>query len=148
MKVCTEKRGRGQADAGLSAPARPMTIQDLLRHTSGLNYAEFGKGLVHDLFIRRPGSAAMARTMLSSSAAHCPRCRSGSRPGTRWEYGRSTDVLGRVIEVIEGKPLGEVLAARVFTPLGMTDTEFHPPGRASSSARCLPKLAGLLRHGP
>src|SRR5262249_26656480 len=48
-------------------------------------------------------------------------------PGTRWEYGRSTDVLGRVIEVIEGKPLGEVLTTRVLAPLGMADTAFAVP---------------------
>jgi CubicO group peptidase (beta-lactamase class C family) len=48
-------------------------------------------------------------------------------PGDRWEYGVSTDVLGRVVEVVSGKTLGEFLNERIFTPLGMTDTGFHVP---------------------
>lgn len=49
-------------------------------------------------------------------------------PGTRWEYGVSTDVLGRLVEVIDGKTLGEALSARIFQPLGMVDTGFQVPG--------------------
>src|SRR5439155_1414796 len=47
-----------------------------------------------------------------------------NQPGTTWEYGVSTDVLGRVVEVVAGKPLGQVLAERIFRPLKMTDTGF------------------------
>jgi CubicO group peptidase (beta-lactamase class C family) len=49
------------------------------------------------------------------------------QPGARWEYSRSTDVLGRLVEVLAGRSLGEVLAERVLKPLGMSDTGFHVP---------------------
>jgi len=50
------------------------------------------------------------------------------QPGTRWEYSLSTDVLGRVVEIVSGKPLGEFLAERIYRPLKMTDTTFLVPG--------------------
>jgi len=145
MKVGTEKpSAEGRPTLELSAPARPMTIQDLLRHTSGLTYAEFGKGMVHDLYKEAGvGSYGQNNAQFAAAIAKMPLRFS---PGTRWEYGRSTDVLGRVIEVIEGKPLGEVLAARVFRPLGMTDTEFHLPESKLKRA-VSPKMAGYYDMG-
>ena len=105
--------------------AREITIQDLLRHTSGLIYEFRGNSAVYKRYTeakisrRDQTNADHAATLATLPLRH--------NPGTQWEYGRSTDVLGRVLEVIAGKPLGEVLAERVLRPLGMVDTGFHVP---------------------
>jgi CubicO group peptidase (beta-lactamase class C family) len=126
MKVGTEKpSGEGKPTLELADPARPMTVQDLLRHTSGLTYGDFGSSLVHMAYKEaKIGDRNQSNAQFVSALSKMPLRFS---PGTRWEYGRSTDVLGRLVEVIEGKSLGEVLAARIFAPLGMTDTAFHVP---------------------
>ena len=126
MKVGTEKpSAEGKPTLELAPPARQMTVQDLLRHTSGLTYGEFGNTLVHTMYKdAKVGSPGQTNAEFVSALSKMPLRFS---PGTRWEYSRSTDVLGRVIEVIEGKPLGEVLTARVLAPLGMTDTAFGVP---------------------
>jgi len=105
--------------------AREITIQDLLRHTSGLIYEFRGNGHVY----KRYTEAKISRRDQTNAdhAATLATLPLNFHPGTRWEYGRSTDVLGRVLEVIAGKPLGEVLAERVLRPLGMADTGFHVP---------------------
>ncbi len=107
-------------------PARnPMTIQDLLRHTSGLTYEFRGSGPVHkaymDAKIYRRGqtNADQAAMLAGLPLLH--------EPGTVWEYSRSTDVLGRLVEVIAGQSLGEVLQERILGPLGMNDSAFHVP---------------------
>ncbi len=105
---------------------REMTIQDLLRHTSGLTYGGRGSSRVHKMYPL--SSNASARELTGEELIQ----RLGTvallhQPGTAWEYGLSTDVLGRVVEVVSGGTLGEFLAARVFQPLGMTDTGFVVP---------------------
>src|SRR2546430_12086340 len=61
------------------------------------------------------------------------------QPGTRWEYSLSTDVLGRVVEIVSGKPLGEFLAERIYRPLKMTDTTFLVPAdKRARIAQALP----------
>ena len=100
-----------------------MTIQDLLRHTSGFTYGNRGTTQVHKLF--ESGTSGLARDRTPEEyidrLAKLPLL---NQPGTTWEYGVSTDVLGRVVEVVSGKPLGQVLAERIFRPLKMTDTGF------------------------
>ncbi|HJQ59515.1 MAG TPA: serine hydrolase domain-containing protein, partial [Vineibacter sp.] len=126
MKVGTEKPGGdGKPTLEMSAPARQMTVQDLLRHTSGLTYGEFGNSAIHTAYREaKVGDRTVDAAGMVTALAKLPLRFS---PGARWEYGRSTDVLGRVVEVIEGKPLSEVLAARLIRPLGMVDTAFHLP---------------------
>jgi CubicO group peptidase (beta-lactamase class C family) len=126
MKVGTEKpSGEGKPTLELAPQARPMTVQDLLRHTSGLTYGEFGNTLIHTIYKEaKVGDPNQTNAQFVAALSKMPLRFS---PGTRWDYGRSTDVLGRVIEVIEGKPLGEVLTARVLAPLGMVDTAFAVP---------------------
>jgi len=120
-KVAEERDGRIE----LVAAARPITIQDLLRHTSGLTYEFTGISPVQKMYadakVSRPGqtSAEQVATLASLPLMH--------QPGTRWEYSRSTDVLGRIIEVISGRTLGEFLHQRIIAPLGMVDTAFHAP---------------------
>lgn len=104
---------------------REATVQDLLRHTSGLTYEFRGTGPVQKaymdarIFSRNQTNADQAATLSGLPLAY--------QPGTRWEYSRSTDVLGRVVEVASGQSLGQFLEERILRPLGMTDTAFHAP---------------------
>ncbi|MGH7304304.1 MAG: serine hydrolase domain-containing protein [Candidatus Rokuibacteriota bacterium] len=100
-----------------------MTIQDLLRHTSGFTSGNRGTTQVHKLYEGVTSGLARERTPQEfiDRLAKLPLL---NQPGTTWEYGVSTDVLGRVVEVVAGKPLGQVLAERIFRPLKMTDTGF------------------------
>ena len=123
MKVGIEKPdAEGKPTLVLADPDREMTIQDLLRHTSGLIYGGRGKSAVNDAYAQgRIGERSVNNREFASRVAKLPLRFS---PGTRWEYGISTDVLGRVLEVIENKTLGEILEARVLRPLDMVDTAF------------------------
>jgi CubicO group peptidase (beta-lactamase class C family) len=104
---------------------REMTIQDLLRHTSGLPYGSRGETPVHKLYPSGSGATRqMTATEFIDRLAQAPLLH---QPGTTWEYGFSSDVLGRVVEVITGKTLGQVLDDRVFRPLKMSDTAFVVP---------------------
>ena len=107
--------------------AREITIRDLLRHTSGLTYnwnADLGpiytKADVAHGILQYDGTIEDSVKRL----AGLPLLFS---PGDRWEYGLSVDVLGRLVEVVSGKPLDEFFRARIFEPLGMKDTYFYPP---------------------
>jgi CubicO group peptidase (beta-lactamase class C family) len=131
MKVGVEKTEDGRLE--LVDPAREMTVQDLLRHTSGLIYGTRGKSLVNAAYIEaKIGNRDVSNQEFVSKLSQLPLRFS---PGERWEYGVSTDVLGRVVEVVSGKTLGEFLNERILTPLGMADTGFFVPagklGRAA-----------------
>jgi CubicO group peptidase (beta-lactamase class C family) len=104
---------------------RPITIHDLLRHTSGLTYEFIGTGPVPGLYnkarvFRHDQTNAEHAAMLAGLPL-------AYQPGTRWDYGRSTDVLGRVIEVISDQSLREFLNVHLMEPLGMVDTDFFAP---------------------
>lgn len=113
------------AEIELAAAERPITIQDLLRHTSGLTYEFRGGGPVHKMYtaariyIRDQSNADQVATL-----GRMPLL---DQPGTKWEYSRSTDVIGRLVEVLSASTLGEYLQRRVLTPLRMVDTAFHVP---------------------
>jgi CubicO group peptidase (beta-lactamase class C family) len=116
----------GKSVLTLVPTEREMTIQDLLRHTSGLTYGNRGTTTIHQAYA--PSSSTSARQVTSDEfIERLSKAPLLFHPGTRWEYGFSTDVLGRVVEVVSGKPLGQFLAERVFTPLKMTDTGFVVP---------------------
>lgn len=123
MKVGIESTDEsGKPALELAAAEREMTVQDLLRHTSGLIYGGRGKSLVNAAYIEaKIGDRDVSSQDFVSRVAKLPLRFS---PGTRWEYGVSTDVLGRIVEVVSGKSLGEFLAERIFHPLGMVDTAF------------------------
>lgn len=124
--VGIEKPGAdGKPALELVAPARPMTVQDLLRHTSGLIYGTRGESLVNKAYVEaRIGDRAVGNEELARRVAKLPLRFS---PGTRWEYGVSTDILGRVVEVVTGTTLGAALEQMIFKPLGMVDTAFVLP---------------------
>jgi CubicO group peptidase (beta-lactamase class C family) len=102
---------------------RPITVQDLLRHTSGITYDHTGDGPVQKMYqqsrlrSRKIDNAEHAR-IVASLPLIC-------QPGAEWNYSRSTDILGRVIEVISGQSLGAFLTERILAPLQMTQTGFH-----------------------
>jgi CubicO group peptidase (beta-lactamase class C family) len=113
---------------------QPITIQDLLRHTSGLTYGFTGVSKVQAL-VAASGVGSQKRTLAEQveALAALPLMH---QPGEAWEYGLSTDVLGRVVEIVEGAKLGEVLSARIFEPLGMDDTAFFiPPAKLAREAK-------------
>ena len=105
---------------------REMTIQDLMRHTSGLTYGNRGTTGVHKLYPESSNIASQTLTgdELIERLSKIPLLH---QPGTTWEYGLSVDVLGRVLEVVTGKPLAQVLEERIYKPLKMTDTSFLLP---------------------
>lgn len=106
----------------LVPPARPMTVQDLLRHTSGLTYEHQGDGPVHKLY-----QESRVRSRKISNAEHAALVASFPlicQPGAEFNYSRSTDILGRIIEVVSGKSLGAFLTERVLAPLRMAETGF------------------------
>lgn len=103
---------------------RDATVYDLLRHTAGLSYA-WETGPVPDMYrVARVGSRHRTNAELGAALGPIPLVHS---PGSHWEYSRATDVLGALLEVVEGDSLGAILRRRVFDPLGMHDTGFHVP---------------------
>ena len=119
LKVGVESNGKLE----LVPLARPMTVQDLLRHTSGLTYDHTGNGAVHQMYkdsrLRsRKITNAEHATILAGMPLIC-------QPGAEWNYSRSTDILGRLVEVVSGQSLGAFLTERILAPLRMTETGFH-----------------------
>ena len=119
QKVGVENNGK----LDLVPPARPITVQDLLRHTSGITNDNTGNGLVQQLYQRsgprsRNITNAEHATLVASLPLMC-------QPGTEWNYSRSTDILGRLIEVVSGKSLSAFLTERILAPLQMAETGFH-----------------------
>ncbi len=107
------------------AVRQPSTLHDLLRHTAGLTYEFMGSAPVQRQYAQlRIGSRQRTNANFSQELAALPLM---FEPGTVWEYGRATDVLGRVVEVVSGQTLGEYLTDHIFKPLGMMETWFAVP---------------------
>ena len=111
--------------------ARPPTIQDLLRHTSGYSYRERGQTPGHRA---HPGSSINASIKLSKQEFLAALAKTPLlfEPGGTWEYGFSTDILGLVVEAITAEPLGLTLRRRIWSPLAMADTGFELDAETSS----------------
>jgi len=123
MKVGVETKAEdGKVALVLEAQNRPVTIKDLLRHTSGLPYGYHGGGMVRELY----AEANLFQSNLSNAdfVAKITTLPLVEQPGTAWDYGFSTDVLGRVVEVASGKTLLQFEKERLLDPLGMTETAF------------------------
>ena len=118
QKVGIEHNGRLE----LVALQRPMTIQDLLRHTSGITYDHTGNSLVQQLYQQsRLRSRKITNAEHAAMVAELPLI---CQPGAEWNYSRSTDILARIIEIVSGKTLGAFLTERVLAPLQMAETAF------------------------
>jgi CubicO group peptidase (beta-lactamase class C family) len=123
VKVGVEKKdASGKLMLVLETPRREMTVLDLMRHTSGLTYGFTGKSLVRERYaqekIDEPG---LNNAAFVSRLSRAPL---QNQPGEVWDYSVSTDVLGRIVEVVSGMELEQYFAERIFRPLGMTDTGF------------------------
>jgi CubicO group peptidase (beta-lactamase class C family) len=121
MKVGVERKDyTGRAMLDLVPLRRPITIEDLLLHTSGITYGFYGEGLVKaaydGIYLGDFDNAEFAERLAKLPLAEQPR--------TLWDYGHSTDVLGRVIEVASGQSLYEFEKTNLLDPLGMTTTKF------------------------
>jgi CubicO group peptidase (beta-lactamase class C family) len=104
-----------------AAAKRPMTVQDLMRHTSGLTYGLFGNSDVDQLYRKANIFAAKSLADMVKTIASLPLLH---QPGETWEYSVSSDVLGRVVEVASGMDLDSFIQERITGPLKMNDTGF------------------------
>jgi len=124
MKVGVEKKdAAGNAVLEEVPTNREMTIQDLLRHTSGITYGFFGKSLVKQQYLDAKVGIDPTET-LTEYLERLSKLPLAYQPGTTWEYGSSTTVLGAVIERVSGQTLDVFLSERILKPLGMKDTGF------------------------
>lgn len=141
MRVGVERHdpGTGARSYYEVKATRQITVQDLLRHTSGLVYGGLGPrtvvrdlykqagiGSLDDMYNETDGDSQTKWTNATFAAA-IAKLPLQYEPGTRWEYGHSTDVLGRVVEVASGQALDVFLSERILKPLGMDDTGFWVP---------------------
>jgi CubicO group peptidase (beta-lactamase class C family) len=128
----------GQSRLRLVPAARAILVEDLMRHTSGFTYEALGTGPTVKEMYRDAGIGARNQTN-ADFVGKLARLPLMYQPGTVWEYGRSVDVLGRLLEVLSGMPLSKFLQQRVFGPLRMPDTGFWvPPEKQARIADVLP----------
>lgn len=142
MQVGIEETDASTGLPGLKlvAAKRQITVQDLLRHTSGLTYGVLGpqtaiRKMYNDaeIFSQKWVLADFARAIAKMPLMF--------EPGTAWEYGHSSDVLGRVVEVASGQTLDVFFAERIFKPLGMVDTAFQvAPDKVDRLAQPIPDV--------
>src|SRR5579862_1778336 len=113
----------GKPVLALEPQHRPMTVQDLLRHTAGLVYGAFGDHLAHQAY--RAADVSNRNETLAVLVSKLAKIPLAHQPGEVWEYSMSVDVLGRVIEVVSGMELDRFIAERITGPLGMPATDFY-----------------------
>ncbi|MDB5579706.1 MAG: serine hydrolase [Bradyrhizobium sp.] len=127
----------GQYPLRLEPLKRPITIRDLLRHTSGITYGFFGEAAVTKLYRNSQlYDGDFDNADFADRIAILPLA---DQPATRWNYGHSTDVLGRVVEVASGQTLFQFEKQRLFDPLGMSDTAYYVADQAK-----WPRIAGAF----
>ena len=127
----------GEPTAETVPMARPITLQDLFRHTSGIIYGGRGTTLVHKMYpegsvgaVAEFDGAGFAERLAALPLLH--------QPGSTWDYGFGLDLVGLTIEKLSGQRLGQYLKAQLFDPLGMNDTGFAVPAdKAKRYARPL-----------
>jgi CubicO group peptidase (beta-lactamase class C family) len=124
VKVGVEKRDdNGNTVLVYEPVARPITIEDLLRHTSGLTYGFYGDSLVRKMYDTSGlYEGDFDNALFAERIAKLPLA---EQPGTLWDYGHSTDILGRVVEVVSGQSLFEFEKQWLLDPLGMSEIAFY-----------------------
>jgi len=129
--------------------ARPITVRDLLTHTSGFGY---GNGVGGDLWTAAGQTGyyfADKDEAIRDSVRRIATLPAHAQPGTQWIYGYNTDILGALVEVVARKPLDQVLRERILEPLGMRDTEFYlSPGKSGRLAAVYSINDGKLERAP
>lgn len=124
----------------VTVPAeREITIRDLLTHTSGITYRFWGREYFADLYKEAgiPDGLIQTEGVIGDKIKQLAQLPLMHQPGTKWEYGLSTDVLGYLVEVASGMTLDKFFQERIFSPLGMKDTHFFLPEEK------LPRLAAV-----
>ena len=124
LQVGVEKinAATGNPELSLEPAQRQMTIQDLLRHTSGLTYSFLGKSLVKEAYSE--AKVFDPNQTLAEFVTKLSKLPLAHQPGTTWDYSMSTDVLGRIVEVVSGIPFDQFIADRIVKPLRLSDTGF------------------------
>jgi CubicO group peptidase (beta-lactamase class C family) len=139
VKVGVEKKNEdGSKTLDLVPPNRPITVLDLMTQTSGIAYGFYGDSLVHkayaaaDIYRGDPDNAEFAERIAKLPLQN--------QPGTLWQYGHSTDILGRIMEIVSGKSLLGIERQKLLDPLGMHDTAFYvtDPKKVSLIAKPMP----------
>src|SRR5665213_216394 len=145
MKVGVERKdGAGKPVLDLVPPRRPINIEDLLLQTSGITYGFYGDGLVKaaydGIYLGDFDNAGFAERIARLPLAEQPR--------TLWDYGHSTDIVGRIIEVVSGQSLYQFEKANLLDPLGMTTTRFFltDPAERARYAQPLDKDRHIERN--
>jgi CubicO group peptidase (beta-lactamase class C family) len=114
-----------ETDGGLVAPERPPSVRDLLTHTAGLSYGSDPDHPVDRLYA---GAELRDRSItLEEFSRRLASLPLKFQPGSRWNYSFATDICGRLVEVIAGRPFDQYLRDVIFEPLGMVDTGFVVP---------------------
>jgi len=122
-----KKDETGKEVVNMVEPLNVMTIQDLLRHTSGLSYFFFPPKVIQGMYVQ----AGMNKADELTNAEVCEKLAKlplVAHPGTKYQYGMSYDVMGRVVEVISGMPLDKFFEERIYKPLKMKDSGFQVKG--------------------
>ena len=138
VKVGVETKGENGITLETVPAKNAITIQDLMRHTSGITYGFFGDNLVKKAYVAANlfdgdfDNAEFAERIAKLPLVY--------QPGTTWDYGHNTEILGRVIEVISGKSLYQFEKERLLDPLGMKETGFYvtDPAKKSLVAEAMP----------
>src|SRR6185312_1853237 len=139
VKVGVErKKEDGTKTLDLVPPIRPITIFDLMTQTSGITYGFYGDSLVRkayraaDIYAGDFDNAEFAERIAKLPLAN--------QPGTLWNYGHSTDILGRIMEIVSGKSLLGVEREKLLDPLGINDTRFYvtDPAKRTLIAKPMP----------
>jgi CubicO group peptidase (beta-lactamase class C family) len=140
LKVGVEKKdpATGKTELVLEPASREMTVQDLLRHTSGITYGIFGKSMVKDLYNKanlfdwnQTNAELMAKFSKLPLQYH---------PGTTWDYSMSTDILARIVEIISGVDFDTFIADRIVKPLKLTDTAYWAEGAERQARIAEPQI--------
>jgi len=123
VKVGVERKNEdGTKTLDLVPPKRPMTVLDLMTHTSGVTYGFYGDSLVRKAY--REANIYAGDFDLAEFAERIAKLPLHNQPGALWQYGHSTDILARVMEVATGQKLSTIERERLLDPLGMKDTTF------------------------
>ena len=138
MKVGEEKKAEdGTKTLELVPLTRPITVLDLMRHTSGITYGFYGDSLVRKAY--KEANLYAGEFDLAEFAERIAKLPLHNQPGALWQYGHSTDILARIMEIVSGKSLFEIEKEKLLDPLGMTDTGFfvtEPERLGGSPSRC------------
>ena len=139
VQVCV---GEDSSGLRLEPPQRPVSVKDMFLHTGGLTYGWGQDSPVEELYRKTIGKRENLR--LDTVVQRMGTLPLLYQPGTRWHYSLSTDVLGRLVEVLSGKSLDDFFKQEIFKPLGMHETGFHvPAGSLERFSACYRPAGGF-----